>query len=45
MPKSLPIIVAKVSDGQRYQLPPSLGLEVCESKRGSGPEEADDVCF
>ena len=39
------IIVAKASDGQRYLLPLSLCLAVCDGERGSGPEGADDVGF
>ena len=38
-------IVAKASDGQRYPLPLSLCLVVCDCERGSGPEGADDVSF
>ena len=38
-------IVAKASDGQRYPLPLSLCLVVCDSERGSGPEGANDVGF
>ena len=38
-------IVAKASDGQRYPLPLSLCLVVCDDERGSGPEGADDVGF
>ena len=38
-------IVAKASDGQRYPLPLSLCLVVCDGERGSGPKGADDVCF
>ena len=39
------IIVAKASDGQRYPLPLSWCLVVCEREWGSGPEGADDVCM
>ena len=39
------LIVAKASDGQRYPLPLSLCLVVCDGERGSGPEGADDVYF
>ena len=34
-------IVAKASDGQRYQLPPSQ----CGGEKGSSPEGADDLCL
>ena len=37
-------IVAKASDGQLYPLI-SYGLILCDKERGSGSEEANDVCF
>ena len=41
--KLLKVIVAKASDGQRYPLPLSECLVVCDGERGSGPKGADDV--
>ena len=38
-------IVAKALDGQRYPLPPCEFMWMCGCKRGSGPEEADDLCL
>ena len=38
-------IVAKALDGQRYPLPLCEYMWVCDGKRGSGPEEADDLCL
>ena len=39
------IIVAKAAYGQRYPLPLSQRERVCDGKRGSGPERADDLCL
>ena len=38
-------IVAKALDGQRYPLPPSECIRICEGERGSGPKGADNLCF
>ena len=38
-------IVAKALDGQRYPLPHSEYIWVCDGERGSGPEEANDLCL
>ena len=38
------IIVAKALDGQRYPLPLSECMWMCDGERGSGPEGADDLC-
>ena len=37
--------VAKALDGQRYLLPLSEFMWVCEGNRGSDPERADDLCL
>ena len=37
-------IVAKALDGQRYPLP-LCEYVMCDSKRGSGPEGANDLCL
>ena len=38
------IIVAKALDGQRYPLP-LCEYVMCDSKRGSGPKGANDLCL
>ena len=39
------IIVAKALDGQRYPLPLSEYMWVCDGERDSGPKGADDLCL
>ena len=39
------LIVAKALDGQRYPLPLCEFIWMCDGKRGSGPEGANDLCL